>query len=193
MKTLIYSTLILALFACNSTINESPKNLLAEITDDEVKIPKADDGFEAYETDDTWIMYPEDWTIDTSEADGINFFIYSPLVEKADLFQENFNLATEKLPNNSITTDYYIKRALEMIETSFSDLEVLENKEHKGNAGTYRTIIYTASMSGMKLKWKQSVYIKNTVAYIVSFTALEDTFDEFDTISDKVMKSFIVK
>lgn len=193
MKKILFSSLLLGLIACNSSAPNEAKELMAEIASEEVKIPTADKGYKGYETDETWIMYPETWTIDTSEAGGINFFIYSPLVEATDIFQENFNLATEKLPNNSITTEYYTNRALEMIKTSFTDLKLLENKEHKGNAGTYRTIVYTASMSGMNLKWKQSVYIKNSIAYIVSFTALEDTFNEFDAISQKVMDSFIIK
>ena len=193
MKKIIYSSLVFALVACNSTIKPESEVSLAEITPEEVKIPKAEEGFKGYETEETWIMYPEDWTVDTTEADGINFFIYSPLVETNDVFQENINLATEKLPNNSITTQYYMDRALEMITTSFTDFELIENKEHKGNFGSYRTIIYTASVSGMKLKWKQSVYIKNATAYIVSFTALDETFKSFDSKSDKVMNSFIVK
>ena len=187
------SFLLLGLIACNSSgqhVEKEPKEVIAE---DEVTIPTVEKGFKEYESDETWIMYPEDWTIDTFETDGINFSIYSPLVEKSDVFQENFNLATEKMPNNSITTEYYVNRALELIKTSFADFKLLENKEQKGNAGTYRTIVYTASMSGMKLKWKQSVYIKNSTAYIVSITTLEDTFKEFDAMSQKVMNSFFIK
>lgn len=193
MKKIICSSLLFGLIACTSNAPKDTKELMAEVTSEEVKIPTAEKGFNAYETEETWIMYPENWSIDTSESGGINYFIYSPLVEATDVFQENFNLATEKLPNNSITTEYYTNRALEMIKTSFTDFKLLENKEHKGNAGTYRTIVYTASMSGMNLKWKQSVYIKNSTAYIVSITTLEDTFKEFDAMSQKVMNSFFIK
>lgn len=192
MKKLLYTAVVLGLFACNQTIKNTGDTLSAQIENEEVEIPEPDKGYKAYETESTWVMYPEGWSLDTSSVDS-EFFIYSPLVESSDIFQENINLTTEKLPNNSITAEYYIKRALEMIKTSFGEVDVLENKERKGNFGTYRTIIYTGTMSGMKLKWKQSVYVKNSTAYIISYTSLDDTYDEFVEISNKVMNSFIVK
>lgn len=192
MKKLLYSGIFLSLFACNSGVKDDI-SIRADLVNDEVKIPKPEKGYLAYETDKTWIMYPKEWSLDTASTDGLEFFIYSPLASADDKFQENINLTAEKLPNNSITTEYYIERALETIKSSFGDVNVIENKERNGNFGTYRTIIYTSIMSGIKLKWKQSVYIKNSTAYIVSYTEMDNTYDNFKEISDKVMNSFIVK
>lgn len=192
MKKLLYTGILLSLFACNSGGKDHITNNI-DLGNGEVEIPKPEKGYLAYETEKIWIMYPDGWTIDTTGSDDLEFFIYSPLVLADDKFQENINLTTEKLPNNSITTEYYIERALEMVKSSFGEVDVIENKEHKGNFGTYRTIIYSGDMSGVKLKWKQSVYIKNATAYIVSYTAMDNTYDDFKVVSDKVMNSFIVK
>lgn len=193
MKKSLFAGMLIGLVACSPSIENTETELTPDTENQSVTIPKAEEGFKAYEAEKTWIMYPNDWTLDTADTEDMDYFIYSPLSATNDEFQENINLTTEKLPNNSITTEFYVKSALEMVAKSIQNVEVLENKEQTGNFGSYRTIVYTGTMSNMNLKWKQSVYIKNSTAYIISFTSIADTYNSFDTITTKMMKSFIVK
>ncbi len=192
MKKLLYGGILVGLIACNDTVENSATALKPESYVKSVVIPKVEEGFKAYENDKTWIMYPNDWRVDEENAEEMEYFIYSPLSE-GDNFQENVNLTAEKLPNNSITTEFYVQKALETVSRSISNFKTLENKEHKGNFGSFRTVIYTGNMGEMAIKWKQSIYIKNSTAYIISYTSLTDTYDSYDAITTKMMKSFIVK
>ena len=193
MKTV--SVLLLAvLFSCGQATNDLEK-LQAELEEKEAKMemPEVAEGFKEYSTDVFWMNYPEDWELEAKEEDGLKFSIFTPLDGETDMFRENMNMTTEALPNSSITLSYYIESAMEMIEQSIPELKVLENKTVKGKYGDYQKVVYSGNYGGMNLHWKQFVQIKGSTAYVTSFTALSETFDKFDAISEKTMSSFIVK
>lgn len=192
MKTLSLA-FVLVLLSCGqatSDLKELEKQLVEE---QEIKLPEPEKGFKAINSEKYWISYPEDWTVDTSGAEGLMLTIFSPLSEAADGFQENINMTTEAMPNSTITPEFYAESALKMIETSIPGFELVENKGYKGKYGDYQKIVYTGDMSGMKLQWKQLVFVKDLTASIVTFTSTKEDFGKFDGISDKIMKSFIQK
>lgn len=192
VSTLLLLFVVLVSCGQSAADLEKMQQELAE-KDQKMEMPKVAKGFKEHSTDVFWMNYPEEWELQATEEDGLKFSIFSPLDGANDMFRENMNMTTEALPNSSITLSYYVESAMEMITTSIPGVKVLENKTVNGKYGDYQKVVYSGDYGGMNLKWKQFVQIKGATAYVVSFTALSDTYDEFDAITEKTMTSFILK
>ena len=109
------------------------------------------------------------------------FFLYSPLEGDYDDFQENCNLMKEKLPGKYSMEDY-MKASINAVKDVYTELVVEETGKNY--------YIFSGIVSDTEVKQIQYYYIKNNIAYILTFTAAPETFADYFAIFKKIAESF---
>jgi len=134
------------------------------------------------------IKYPDSWELNQSGASGTKFLIFSPLVPSAS-FRDNINLVIEDLKGKNITLEQYTEFSTGQLKQFLTDFVVHESVTKDGR----HRLVYTGSHSGLHLKWEQYYWIKNEKAYVLTFTALKDSFDGRLEIVHQMADSFSIK
>ncbi|MCL2480525.1 MAG: hypothetical protein FWF38_02325 [Spirochaetaceae bacterium] len=129
--------------------------------------------------ENTEIDVPLGWYAQYTKSPQI-FFLYSPL-EEGDDFQENCNLMKEMLPGKYSLKDY-MEASIEVVKEIYIGL-VLEE------TGT-NYYVFSGIVNNIRVKQIQYYYIKNNIAYILTFSATPDSFSQYSAIFKKIAESF---
>jgi hypothetical protein len=136
--------------------------------------------------------YPTSWKLDTSGLMGSKFFIFSPLEDDSDVFSENINGSIEDLKDLDIDISQYLSVTLSQFENLMTDGKIIESAMmNKGNE-KYFKIIYTMRQGKFKIKGKCVCFIRNEKAYLLTFTAEDEKFENFEAIADEILNSLEV-
>ena len=141
-----------------------------------------------FENETYAIDYPESWTFDDSGEMQTTFFINSPISEN-DKFKENINLIIQNLKGQNITMKDYVELTLRQTKSMLEDGEVIESsgddKQH--------VMVLTGKVSGNALKFKQILTFHKDMMYVLTFSALEKTYDDYIKTGNTILNSFKVK
>jgi len=144
--------------------------------------------------DNYTITYPPTWTLDNSERMGMILQLFSPLSSPDDKFSDNVNLVIQNLTGQPIKSlDQYTKLSENQILTMMTDSKILSSERLNSNGQEFQKITYTAQQGIYKLKFQQYYFIKNELAYVLTFTCVADEFEKYHAIGDKIMDSFRIK
>jgi hypothetical protein len=138
------------------------------------------------------LFYPENWNYDSSNK-SVAFFLKSKLVSDTDSFSENVNLIVQDISNYDLNLDSYAELSKKQINSMMAHSVILSGEKIKASGGTYYRIIFTAEQEGLKLKFIQHYYIKQKKAYVLTFTSLESTFDQYATVAQRILSSFLLR
>jgi len=138
------------------------------------------------------LFYPENWNYDSSNK-RVAFFLKSKLVSDTDSFSENVNLIIQDIGNYDLNLDSYADLSKKQISTMMANSVILSGEKIKAAGGTYYQIIFTAEQEDLKLKFIQHYYIKQKKAYVLTFTSLASTFDQYATVGQRILSSFLLK
>lgn len=196
MKKTWTTLLILTLIACGqNTTTDSD-------TDNRKKI--VDENWKTLEGTDFTIQYPEYWELDETGQMGTTFILFLELessldqilreVERTtDQTRENVNLLIQNLSGQNIDLDKYTEIGESQVKTMITNSSLLESKRIKGDKGEYHRMIYTGQQGQFDLKWKQYFWVINDKAYVLTFIADQDRYDNYIEIADKILNSFILR
>ena len=151
-------------------------------------------GFKSLSQGNYSIGYPSDWTVNTSGQMGTKFVILSPLASDSDSFQENVNLVIQDLSGHPLNLNDFTNLSVDQIGT-FPNGRVIDKQLQKGG-GTgheYAKIIFTGDQNGNHLKFEQYYWIVGKEAYVLTFTALSSTFDNYKPVGEKMLNTFVFK
>jgi hypothetical protein len=109
------------------------------------------------------------------------FFLYSPLEDDYDDFQENCNLMKEKLPGK-YSMEEYMKASINAVKDVYTGLVIEETGKNY--------YIFSGIVNDIEVKQIQYYYIKNNIAYILTFTSAPETFTDYFAIFKKIAESF---
>ncbi len=138
------------------------------------------------------IQYPENWELKITEQQGSQFILYSEL-EKNDTFRENINLLVQNLEGMNMTMEKYVKLSESQITTMVEGGKILENKSIDGGKNQKHLLIWKGTMSGVKMMFKQFFFIKNDNAYVLTYTALPETYERYLKEGEPILDSFKLK
>ncbi|MBL7776575.1 MAG: hypothetical protein JNK89_11270 [Saprospiraceae bacterium] len=139
------------------------------------------------------IGYPANWTRDLSGMMGASFILFAPQDSDTDAFKENVNLQVTDLGvQNVITLDVFAKAAEDQIEKMITASEIRRSaKVNTGNPQTeYYEIEFTGLQGKLNLHWIQHYRIKGRYAYILTFTAQSNKYDDYQALARSILKSF---
>ncbi len=149
----------------------------------------AQDTFETLENATYAISYPGTWELNQSGQMGMSFALFSPVKFEGDQFRENVNLVIQDVSSHNLDLTGFVNLSENQIKTMIQDGEILESE--KGDDS--HKLVYSGTMGQFKLKFKQYYWVKDGSAYILTFTAEQSEFDNYNEIARQIMDSFQIK
>ncbi len=133
------------------------------------------------------IKYPSEWT--KSEQKGYVAFL-SPLDSASDDFRENVNVMVQDLSANPVDLDQYTSITKSQIEgMEGSSIISIKDKMVGGLKG--KEVNYNLKYNGRLLRLKAYYTIKGKEAYLLTFTALPESYSRYELVGKDVMDSFV--
>lgn len=136
------------------------------------------------------VKYPSSWEVNQSGIMGTKFILFAPS-SPAVAFRDNINLGIQDLNGMNMDLKKFVELSSAQIKQLVTNGNILtsetsvEKQRHK--------IVYSGSQGQLNLKWQQYYWIKNEKAYVLTFTADQNTFDKGVETANRVMDSFTVK
>jgi hypothetical protein len=135
------------------------------------------------------IKYPEDWRLE--ESSNSSFTLGAPSDGDGDAFVENINFVS--YPVTGYLPKDYAQYSKTTLPQKIKNFKVVEEKEVKQGGKTGYYMVFKGKQNNQALKWKQYYFIKNGIAYVVTFTAQETMFSEYSKKLNACLNSFTVK
>ena len=147
--------------------------------------------FTSYENTDHGFKldYPEVWSSQNRDdffATGVTFF--SPLEAESDNFKERVSVLVENLPSD-VSLDQYTEDSIAEIK-KLSDPNAGEAETVNFGAETGRQIVYVGEVNGNMVQRMQTWTITNNRAYILTYTAQPENYDDYLPTIEKMIDSF---
>ncbi len=135
------------------------------------------------------VDYPQVWSKQNRDdffATGVVFF--SPLEDDSDKFKERVSVLVENL-SSDMSLAQYTDESIAEIER-LSDPNVGQAREINLGAEEARQVVYSGHENGKPVKRMQTWSVKNERAYIITYTARPDSYDQYLPTIEKMIKSF---
>ena len=133
------------------------------------------------------LEYPKDWNVEEGSAGTVVLFA-GPLVGEYE-YMVNINIVTEELPSEMTVQDYARMAELQQ-KKAWSDY--VKVKEYTSTIVGLPAVVKTfiATPIDVPLKDIQVFFIKDKVAYIITYNAAIDSHDEYVEFFDLAISTF---
>lgn len=131
------------------------------------------------------LSHPTAWTVESSGAYGSVVAFLSP-PDSGDVFRENVNLMLQETGEMDLPT--YVSNTEAQVKEVGG--EMIVSATQRNSTGEYHSFEYTASMNDTPLHFKQEVRLRGGKAYLITFTAHRDAWDEMLYLAEAIMGSF---
>ncbi len=139
------------------------------------------------------IQYPDTFDLDKSGQMRMSFILLSKQTSQQDLFRENVNLLIQDLSGQNIDLDKYVEISEGQIKTMISDGNLIESKRLTDKNKEFQRVIYTGKQGQFDLKWQQFYWVENEQAYVLTLTCEIDQYDNYVSVGEEIMKTFMIK
>ena len=171
---------IVSLASCSQTTNKNDKS----------DIPA---NWETLDEANYMIQYPDSFELNTSGQMGMSFILLSKKTSPQDEFRENVNLVIQDLAGQNIDLDKYVEISESQIKSMIINSDIIESKRVKTGNLASQKVIFTGFQGQFNIKFEQHYWIVNNKAYVLTFTAEVNEFDNYKDVSEKIMNSFRIK
>ena len=134
------------------------------------------------------VTFPEDWIIDVFETGPLVFIGFSPIDGETDNFQESINLVTETV--DTLGLSEYVDATISSIENSIDNFTQISTFPKSVNGLNAIRLVYTGSFNNQDLKYLDYIFLVDGIGYVITCTALEDTYDDFEALFESIAESF---
>ncbi|CAL2093401.1 conserved hypothetical protein [Tenacibaculum sp. 190524A05c] len=145
---------------------------------------------QVHNTKEYFIEYPKSWSLELSENPSVEFILKTK-EQKTDPFRENITLVIQDLKEKDMSLEKYIELTESQLRNMMKGSAVVENVYDK--IRKRHVLVYSVNVSSAYLKVKQHFYKKGTQVYILTFTALKKSYDDYKRIANTVLNSFVFK
>ncbi|SCX19405.1 hypothetical protein [Flavobacterium saliperosum] len=133
------------------------------------------------------ITYPIEWKLDESGRNRTEFYLFhSPTVGK---FGNNINLMIQNLEGMNLNLDSYTELSQRQIETNGKLLSTVRKSK---NGLEFHEIIFESNYNSIEIRYLQQYYLKNSKAYILTFTAIKNEYDNIVPKAKEIFETFIL-
>jgi serine/threonine-protein kinase len=133
------------------------------------------------------IDYPNNWV----QKNNVNAILFcSPKEDDKDNFQENVNILLQDLSAHPMNLEEYADITKKQVAENVGSSAMLSIKDVIFSGRKSKEISFNLNLSGKDLKVRQFVFIKENIAYLLTYTAEQSQFEKYKDISTKVMNSF---
>ncbi len=180
LKLIVLLILIVSIASCSQMTNKN------EQTD-------TPDNWKTLDEADYLIQYPDSFELNTSGQMGMSFILLSKKTSPQDEFRENVNLVIQDLAGQNIDLDKYVEISEGQIKSMIINSNVIESKRVKTDKLESQKIVFTGFQGQFNLKFEQHYWIVKDKAYVLTYTAEVNEFDNYKDVSEKIMNSFRIK
>ena len=179
MKQIVIAFLVLSMMACGQStkVEEAPKENLNK-------------NWNTFTQANYSVSYPSVWELNQSGDMGTSFIIFSPKESEQDNFRENVNLLIQDLTGKNIDLDKYTQISEGQIKTLAVNSTIVESKDLASGEMKYHKMVYTSDQGSFHLKYEQYYWVLSEIAYVLTFTTEQSTFNTFKETGEKIMNSF---
>ena len=145
------------------------------------------------ETQDYSIRYPQSWALNQSGYMGTSFIVISKQTSIRDFYQENVSLVEEDLSDKVIDLEAYVQNYLKDLENKVEHFKVVESEFQKVGNKTFYKVIYVGVDAKSTVMVEQHYMIKNTKAYVLTFSCKAFDVKRYKPIGEAILNSFKLK
>jgi hypothetical protein len=180
-KNLFISAFTLLLFSCNEDQKQSQ----------EVQI---ESDLKSLDHSEFYIEHPSTWTSDQSGKMGSTLVVLAPLDHAEDDFRENVNLMIQNLEGTNMDMAKFIEVSEDQINSqAMPNSKLISSDRISASDGEFHKMIYTADQSIYHLQFEAYCWIKNEKAYVLTFSAEQAEFKDYQPTAEKILNSFKLK
>ncbi len=133
------------------------------------------------------MKYPATWS--TGAEQGM--LIFKTAKDGAeDKFQENVNVIIQDLSAQPMTLNEFTKLSLDQYGDMGETVQIITVEDTKLAGSPTKKAVVKMNYYGMPLKLKQLWFIKDNKAYLLTYTALETTYNAFEDKATQLIMSF---
>jgi hypothetical protein len=129
------------------------------------------------------LCYPSNWTAEKDPE--LEIILFSELEGNSDIFQENVNVVTENLPY-SMTASEYMDASMTSMSTMLQNFRKIDRGSQEIRGRKAEWLIYHHEMESYKIRVKAWTFTKGSTAYVLTGSAMEDSFDKFEKEFDAI-------
>lgn len=185
LQLLGFFALVLAFVACGQSSQKESKK-------EDIKT-ETHKNWKTLSESDYSIQYPDTFDLDKSGQMGMSFILLSKQTSQQDLFRENVNLMIQDLSGRNIDLDKYVEISEEQIKTMIMDGNLIGSKRMTDKNKEYQRLIYTGKQGQYDLKWQQLYWVENNKAYVLTLTCEVKQYNNYVSVGEEIMKTFIIK
>ena len=139
------------------------------------------------------ISYPATWSMKEAYMGTVVVFS-APPDSSDDQFAENINIVTEDLSRfPGMTIEQYVEHGKITLSKIATDFILISNQPITIANIKARVLTFTATQGIYKLQFRQTSLIVNNMAYVITFTAEEDKFPQYESIAKSITNSFTIQ
>lgn len=144
---------------------------------------------DVHKGEDYFIAYPKGWDLQKSDNKGVEFILFSRQQE-ADPFRENISLVIQEVKEGTSLesfielTEAELRNVMKTSRVSANSFDKIKNRHE---------LVYSVNVSAAYLKVKQHFYLKENKVYILTFTALQKSYDDYKKRANSILESFRFK
>ena len=189
MKRLTYLIVPFFLIHCTQPIDADNKK--EEKTEQPAEnSPSTPSGWETFKNENYSIQYPESWELNADGLMQTNLILFARAESLENEFRENINLLIQDMNGQGVSLQQFSQISVEQIQSMITNADVISSKTKEGKNGTYQEVIFTGDQGIYELKWRQQYWVQDEKAYVLTYTATQETYDEFQKEMRRVMNSF---
>ena len=159
----------------------------------EEKIWIINEGWVAENNEDYFIQFPEDWSIKKNElGNERGFRLMSPKSFENDSLFENIVLYRQSVKQGT-KVEYFGARTVNNNQFQYGRDYKLHSRKLIKEANQYYRIDATLKSQEQDIRGIQHIIIRERSVFVLSLYCIPETFDEYQIIGEKIMKSFIPK
>lgn len=185
LQLLGFFALIIAFVACGQSSKKESKT--------EEVITETPENWKIHTESDYSIQYPDTFDLDKSGQMGTSFILLSKQTSQQDLFRENVNLLIQDLSGQNIDLDKYVEISEGQINTMITDGILIESKRLSNKNKEFQRVIYTGKQGQFEFKWQQFYWVENKKAYVLTLTCEINQYDNYVSVGEEIMKTFVIK
>ncbi len=139
------------------------------------------------------VKYPKEWKVIKNPQPSLAAMFISPKETAMDVFQENFNVTVQPVPEHLASLATYSETITRQMTAVFkTNIKIVEDKPFQfGGRRGHRMIFEAPKPDALKtvVAWT----IKGDQAYILMFMGKMDKYKQLSPMLEEILKSFALK
>jgi hypothetical protein len=137
------------------------------------------------------ISAPTEWET-KKDTFGTHLMMFASHSASSCNYRENVSVMSET-PDKQLTLDEFVENLVELTRQRTEDFTLVDLKNETVNGFDARKIVMTDSIRDLKLKTSIYVIKKDDKVFIVTSTALVNSYDRFSPLFEKIAHSLRIK